>query len=133
MTANGFAGKSDLLGLTQRRYRDVVISEQLKFRIQSLTEGEKSSYEASILTGAGKVNKQKLLAARRRLLVMCLVDGEGLRLLTESDADQLAQMDGAVASRIYDVCQDHCGFSDEDIEGLVKNSGRGLAEDSPSE
>lgn len=124
--ATTLTSRSDLLSLTKRRYKTVEISELgLTFRIQSLTEREKSEYETALLTKTGRsVSRERLTDAARRLMVLCLVDDNGDRLLEPADVGSLSQLDAIVATKIYDECQSHCGFGDDDIEQIVKNSER---------
>ena len=116
--------RRELLGLTKRRFKTIEIPElNLTFRIQSLTEREKSEYETALLTKTGRgVSRERLTDAARRLMVLCLVDDDDERLLEPADVGTLSQLDAIVAAKIYDECQSHCGFGDDDIEQIVKNS-----------
>ena len=53
-TMNEVAGREALLGMTKRRYLEVKCGD-MTFRLQSLTEAEKSHFEKSILTAKGKM------------------------------------------------------------------------------
>ena len=116
--------RNELLGLTKRRFKTIDIPElDLTFRIQSLTEREKSEYETALLTKTGRgVSRERLTDAARRLMVICLVDDDNNRLLEADDVSALSQLDASVAAKIYNECQAHCGFGEEDIEQIVKNS-----------
>ena len=116
--------RDELLGLTKRRFKTVDIRElDLQFRIQSLTEREKSEYETALLTKTGRsVSRERLTDAARRLIVLCLVDDDNNRLLETGDVMSLSGLDSIVTTKIYDECQDHCGFGEHDIEQIVKNS-----------
>jgi hypothetical protein len=117
------AGRNDILKLCERRHKDVVIDELgLAFRIQSLTEREKAAYETALIGKAGKISKQRLLDASRRLVCLCLVDKDGKPVMDAGDVDNLANLDGLVVARLYDACRVHCGFDEGDIEGAIKNS-----------
>lgn len=117
------ASRDALLGLNQRRFTTVEIPEHgLSFRIQSLTEAEKSHYETQTLTKKGDVSRAKINDARRRLVCLCLVDEVGNRLFADGEQDLLKPIDGLATSRIYDACRDHCGFAEGDIEDMVGNS-----------
>ena len=61
-------------------------------------------------------------SSRRRLIVLCLVDEQDQRYLTDADLDQLKAMDGADVAHLAEACLIHCGFKDGDLEALVKNS-----------
>ena len=129
-----YATKVELLAQTAVRYRDVPIREVgLVFRIRSLTELEKSRYEMAPRS-RGDLDRAQVLNAKRRLVALCLVDGEGNRILSDADVEQLRSIDGLVISRLFDACWDHCGFSKDDtVEDLVKNSAAIRADDSPSD
>ncbi len=122
--ATNLTTRNELLGLTKRRFKTIDIPElDLTFRIQSLTEREKSEYETALLTKTGRgVSRERLTDAARRLMVLCLVDDDNNRLLEAGDVSALSQLDAIVAAKIYNECQTHCGFGEEDIEQIVKNS-----------
>ncbi len=122
--ATNLTTRNELLGLTKRRFKTIDIPElDLTFRIQSLTEREKSEYETALLTKTGRgVSRERLTDAARRLMVLCLVDDDNNRLLEAGDVNALSQLDAIVAAKIYNECQTHCGFGEEDIEQIVKNS-----------
>jgi len=113
--------REQLLGLTQRRYRTVEVAG-LHFRIRNLTEAEKSDFEASVLNSEAKYSLGKIRQQPRRLIGLCLVDDRNEPLLRPDDTEQLRAIDGAVTSRLYDACREHCGFEEGDLEELVKNS-----------
>jgi hypothetical protein len=115
------ATRNQLLGLTARRYKTVEIGG-LSFRIRNLSEQEKSDYEASVLNSDAKYSLGQIRRQRRRLIALCLVDDAGDQLLRPDDAESLKGIDGAMTSRLFDACREHCGFEDGDLEDLVKNS-----------
>ena len=120
------ASKESLLGAIHRRYIDVAIPQFEHigtFRIRSLTERERSKYEADCLTAKGVFSKAKLEKQKQRLLILCLVDEEGNQLFSEADMAQMEQLDSLVTGYLFNQCAKHCGFSEEDIESLEKNSG----------
>lgn len=119
------------LGKAERRYKDVPLGEH-SFRIQSLTEREKSAYETALLAKGGGFNQQKLKDARLALVVLCLVDGDGNTLLSASDVSALRDMDGGIVSKLVDECKEHAGFDANDIEDTLKKSST-HAGDSPSD
>jgi len=124
--------RGELLGLTTRRYRLVHLPDG-DVRIRSLTESEKTDFEASILNTKGDYSLSKMKAQRRRLIALCLVDDKHNLLLQPGDEELLKNIDGAIASRLYDECREHCGFEEGDIEDLVKNSASVPANDSPTD
>jgi hypothetical protein len=117
------ASRNDLLKLCQRRYAYVEVNDDLSVRIQSLSEKEKSDYETRLISKNGRgILKDRLADATRRLIVLCVVDEKGDRLFNENDLSVIAELDSFVSSRIYEACQEHCGFNKTDIEDTVKNS-----------
>ncbi len=118
------ANREALLKLCKRRYATVDIPERnITVRIQSLSENEKSQYETCLIAKNGKgIMRERLQDATRRLLALCIVDDNGNRIFTDGDLSELANLDAFVSSRIYDACQEHCGFNKGDIDETVKNS-----------
>ena len=104
-----------------RRYAVVSVPILGRVRIQSLTELERSTYEASRLDDSGQWDRKSGSAAKVKLIILCCVDDEGNCLFIDSDAAKLQQLDSLVTDRIFDRCLAHCGFGDEDIEGIAKN------------
>jgi hypothetical protein len=121
-TNNGYASRESFLKPAQRRFKDVTLPVTgEKYKIRSLTEGEKEAYEASLLTAKGDVTKTSLTGARRRLVVLCLCNGSNERILSDADIDAMKELDGADLAYLQDEIQQHVGFKAGDIEGLVKN------------
>jgi len=129
---NGLVTRDSLLQKAKRRFKLIDLADGTRCRIQSLTEGEKSAYEASILTARGRMNRTKFQEATGRLIVLVLVDNAGNRLLSVNDLPEVSKMDGAITAQIYNEARLHCGFEEGDIESLVKNSDEIHADDSPT-
>ena len=130
--------KDNLLGKRSRRIREEecpFFDTHPRVRFRSLTEGELSRYEARTLTQAGKLRGDRLVDAKRRLLVLTLVDEHDEPLFSPSDVDALADVDGQVANWMYRIACEHCGIKEDEIGELVKNSelmtGEDLASSSP--
>lgn len=131
---NGYAGRESLLALSVRRYRDVEIDDGLKYRIQSLTEREKSSYEADILSNKSgqSVRLDRIVDSRLQLVVLCLVDGAGKRLFSKEDIPALRELDSAVVNALTTAINEHIAIEPGEVEKLVKNSERVRVESSPT-
>jgi len=114
---------SDLIDAPLRR-RYVVTDpcpiNKRRFRIQSLTEGELSSYQAMAL-GKDGFKQARMEDANRRLIARCLVDRNGNRLLSDSQAVKLIAWDSADTHFLYNACAEHVGLKREDVEALGKN------------
>lgn len=132
MTAskNGYADKASILAANKRRYVDVPIPGIGTVRIRSLTERERSEYEAGFLDGDGKATN--LVDSKVRLIVLCICNADGERLFSREDKPGISSMDAIVTNRLADVCREHCGFTDEDIEVLAKNLEPTADADSPT-
>lgn len=110
--------RDKFLAMKSRRYLDVkVLGEE--YRIQSMSEAEKADYEIKLQDKKAGMSYKK---SRALFLCRVLVDENGERLLLDSDCDAVMAMDGKITSTLYGVAQDHCGYSEGDIEELVKNS-----------
>ena len=117
--SNGYADKASILGANKRRFRDVDVPLIGKVRIRSLTERERSEYEAGFLDGSGNVSS--LVDSKVRLIVLCVCNAEGHRLFTDEEATVLSDVDAVVTNTLADECRRLSGFSDEDVGKLEKN------------
>lgn len=93
----------------------------LVVRIQSLTERERTVFQAALITRTGETNRERLLDAGRRLIVACLVDGAGNRLLNDGDIQKLADWDSADTEYLYAECGRHTGIGGKAEEIERKN------------
>ena len=126
-------GRNELLAPAQRVY-EVVDTSLGPVRIQSLTERQRSQWEADSLDRNGKLSKKGLLTAKARLIAESVVDEKGERLFTPMDVDRLQDLDAGVSNKLSDACQHLSGISeaDADIEELEKNSEEIPSDSSPS-
>jgi hypothetical protein len=111
--------RNDLLARCKRRFNTVSI-DGMEFRLQSLSESEKSRFEKAVIN---KKTGEVYMSARRRLLITMLVDDDGQPLLSGSDLDLLGEMDGAIVAKLFDAASEHAGFTNsEAVDELEKNS-----------
>ena len=122
--------RDQLLQPAKRRFREVEVNGGT-VRIRSITEKERSEWELGGLDRKGKVARNGLLSIKCRLIVLCVVDEDGNPVFRESDVPKLMEQDSVVTDTIATACQEHCGITDSDIEGLEKNSLEGV--DSPTD
>ena len=129
------ANRNALLKLCERRYIDLELTDAgITVRIQSLSEKEKSTYETRLIAKSGRgILRERLQDATRRLIALCLVDENNDRIFLDSDVDKIGELDSFVSSKIYDACQEHCGFNKGDIQDAVKNSPEITDDDLPSD
>lgn len=119
MSENGLADKAAILGANKRRYREVDVPLIGKVRIRSLTERERSEYEAGFLDKSGNVSN--IVDGKVRLIVLCACNAEGHRIFSDADANSLADVDAVVTNALADECRSLSGFSEDDIRNLEKN------------
>ena len=126
-------GRNELLAPAQRVY-EVVDTSLGPVRIQSLTERQRSQWEADSLDRNGKLSKKGLLTAKARIIAESVVDEKGEKLFTPMDVDRLQDLDASVSNKLADACQRLSGISeaDTDIEELEKNSEEIPSGSSPS-
>lgn len=127
--------KEGLFARVTRRIREEecpLFGDRPKVRFRSLTEGELSRYEAMTLTQGGKLRGDRLVDAKRRLLVLTVVDQHDQPLFAAGDVEALADVDGRVINWMYRIACEHCGIREDEVEGLVGNSGTIDADDSLS-
>lgn len=112
-------GLEDLKRFSNRRYIEVAIDgADIAFRLQSLTERERSSYEAAMIRNGKLVEPE---TQKARLLCLCLVDKDGDRLLSDGDFGQLMNLDAAVAGKLFDEAIKLIGLADSSGESAAKN------------
>jgi hypothetical protein len=118
---NGFAKREAILARKPRRIKTVEIPGWGKFRIRSLTELERSRFEATIRDKSGQVSSTKMIDLKCRLIVLCVVDENSDPLLTNADIEELRQQDSMLTNALVEEIQAHCGYSDTDLGELEKN------------
>lgn len=95
--------------------------------VQGLTAIGKGEFEESLVRikkGNRQVDSGRVVNARARLAVKCLVNNpeERKRLFSDADAEVLGNLPASVLAPIYDLCQKLSGSSDEEIDELEKLS-----------
>lgn len=109
------------LAAPKRRYTEVSLPVAgIKVKIQSLTESEKSEFEASLFDANGKKIRGRSIDSRARLIALCLVDDAGERLLYPGDEQAVMQMDSADTGALWSAIWDHLEPAAK-IEELAKN------------
>jgi len=118
---NGYATIDELLSLREapRRYRDVVLPvSKLKLKIQSLTEKEKSDFEADAMNRDGTgASLSRIKDSRRRFIQKCVVEPK----IETAHIAHLGGIDGADLGHLHTECAAHAGWSAEDIAKLEGN------------
>lgn len=116
--------------LANKPVQAVEVAGYGRFYLRHLTAREKDAFDVEINpTGKSK----NLTNIRARLLVRCLADETGKRLLTDGDVDELGdKMPNVVAEALWDAAIDMNGLSSEEKETAKKNSGNSPGDSSSS-
>ncbi len=116
--------REDVIAKSKRKYTTITLPSGGEVRIRSLTERERSEYEASMLNRKGQISSKGLRESRRRLIAMCMVGADDNTLFnTNGDLEMLSEMNAADADAVYSAARVCSGFDkDEDVEELAKNS-----------
>ena len=135
MTKN-YASETDLFrGKLVRRHRDYTLPiMRSTVRIQSLSERELSTYQAQTYSSDGRrLRPDRMASANARLIILCVVDQAGNRILGNQHIAKIAdEWDSADSNALYTACSKFVGIS-EDAEGsLVKNSEETIDDTRPS-
>jgi hypothetical protein len=125
-TTNGELASFDQLVASggKRRFKLVTLPIcGLTYRIRSLFERELSDYQAAIQAARDeKQRHQRLKAANRQFIALCLVDVDGNLIVPTDRVGEMAELDGADSSYLYDESVAHVGVNKQDLEDLVGNS-----------
>lgn len=94
-----------------------------KIILRGITATERDDYEQAMvdMSPNGSVTaKRRLYNVRASLVVRCIVNEQGEREFSDSDAEKLGAKDAAVINRLWDVCRRLCGMSTEDEVKLAQ-------------
>lgn len=97
----------------------------MKLLVRGLTAAQRDDFEASMVRQKGKDINLNMSNMRTKLAVLCIVDEEGKRVFGDTDVAVLSRKSGRELNKIFKVAQRLSGISDEDVEGLAKNSESG--------
>ena len=112
-------GRSELLAPAERMFQ-TVNTPVGAVRLRSVTERERSQFEADTLDKTGKLSKRGMMTVKPRLIVMCVVDEKGEPLFTSADVARLLDMDSVTSNLISDAAQKLAGSTECDLEELEK-------------
>ena len=126
--------REDILAAKDLKFMDLDVPEWGgSVRIKMLTGAERDEFEAStVKMGKGGKPEQNLANLRARLVSLCLVDADNVKLFTKADVGHLGMKSAAALERVFKACQEHNGMSEKDIEELTEGFGTGQSESSTS-
>ena len=91
-------------------------------RLRGLTGEQRDAYEASIVEMRGQTQRYKFENMRARLVALCLIGDDGVRLF--ADAAAVKALGGKAAKplvMLFDEARHLSGLSEEDIEELAED------------
>lgn len=86
--------------------------------LRSITDSEKSQWEADLFDSKGKVSPKGYQSQRSRLLALCLCDEEKAPLFAYSDWPKLANMDAGLSGVLFERAQKECLYADGIPKGV---------------
>lgn len=89
--------------------------------MRGCTGRERTEFEASFRTKSGKTHIGRMKEIRERVIIYCLCNETGTRLLSEEDVDQVGKLPAKVVERLVEIGQSLMGMSDTDVESIVGN------------
>lgn len=126
---------ADIMNYDDKKIEKVAVPEWGGFVfVKALTGKERDAFEASMLKGEGKKQRVDAQNVRAKLCSLAICDAKGTRLFATREAiDALGNKSAAALSRVYKVASRLSGVTDDDVEELVKNSGKGQFDDLSSD
>ena len=116
------AGREKLLTALKRRYLVVDIPGFGGVRIQSLSAAEAAELNIGNQTD-GKFDPEKYKTYKERVIVLCLVDENNLRLFHEDDVETLHEQDATIIDAIYEACETHLNGEVVTAKNLSETNG----------
>lgn len=125
------ATSGDLTGTYKRRFVYWPVPAMGKrYRIQSLSELERSRVENSLLSNKGRIRGDRMLEIKCRWIQATAVDEDGNLLHSESDIPAMLSQDSLWIDQLIEGVKRHVGISDDDLADQEKNYGTIPADDS---
>ena len=124
-----------ILAADDRASEDVPVPEwNGTVRAMALSGTDRDAYEAAMVDARKQGNASvRLHNFRAKLVIKCLVDGEGKRLFKDDQLKDLAAKSGAVLDRLFDKARALSGMDDDAAEAASGNSETGQNESSISD
>jgi hypothetical protein len=125
MTTSDFLSREQILAAVDTVYEEVAVPEWGgAVLVKSLSGAERDRVEATIVQSNGKKGAMNLQNLRAKFVAWSAVDPTShQRLFTDADIVALGEKSAAALQRVFNVVQRLSGLNDEDLEGMIKNSG----------
>lgn len=129
----GLLGRDAILAATDYITRDVPVPEWGgTVRVKGLTGAERDQYEAWIISGKGRDRDVNLKNARAKLVMMTIINDEGVRLFDEADIVALGRKSALAVQRVFDVASELAGLDEDAMKSLTESLGNDPSADSGS-
>lgn len=119
--------QAQILAADRRKTRDITVPEWGgEVRLQEMSGDERDAWEAETFRqdpqGQTQLNS---LQVRSRLLLRCLIGGDGRRLFADDEIARLGCLSASSLQKLYTEALALNQLRSEDLEGLEGNSGAG--------
>lgn len=128
-----FLTKQEIYAVDDTIFEDVQVpewSEDGFVRVFGLTGTERDAFEASMVVTVGNKQSVNTENIRAKLCVLAIRDENGKPMFDMADVHSLGQKSAAALDRVYEVAARLSKISKEDVDEMVKNSGKGRSKDS---
>mgnify|MGYP000020556081 CR=1 FL=1 len=115
----------------KRRYTMAVLPDWLAertgypigsaFRLQSLTESERTECELYAYDDDGEFQMERRKLGKAKWIVASQVNAESLREWSDEQIDTVSSLDSGLVSWLVDQVHAHCAVTEADIEALKKD------------
>ncbi len=110
-----FVSRGDFLAPCPRRYGTFQMpTTGQTVRYRSLSEAEFSDFEMALYTRDEeglRTDDDRHKDMRGRLIILCVCDAAGERILNDGDVAAIGQLDAGDTGALYDVLREHCGLA----------------------
>lgn len=107
---NGYATREGLFAVgAERRIKDVSHEKYGTFQIQSVTDLEKSRFDAAAVNNKGRLNRIAAVNANARMIVIGCVKPK----FTMDDVPAIQGLDAGLVEWLAKEIRSHCGFDEE--------------------
>jgi hypothetical protein len=118
----GLLNRNQILAADDLPFEDVEVPEWGgTVRARTMTGFERDAWEAGITVVKDGKSTVDPTNFRAKLVAITVVDEEGNRLFSDSDAFDLGKKNGAALDRVYSVSRRLNGITSEDEKELEKN------------
>lgn len=120
VAARDYAGPEHFIERSKRRYHEEEVPGFGWIRVRNLNEAELSEWETKKFeTPPGKTDGDGLKETRAHLIVLALVNGEGLRRFSDSQVPVVMGADSSVTGAVFEICRKHCAIPTSKVDAVA--------------